>query len=223
MNPGFGDSAWEQTFASRRFGRYPSEEAIRFFFSSRAKVGDAPATLDIGCGAGAVAWFLAHQGARVTAMDGAPAALEQLDTTLKEFGAPAVAKVLGDIMRPTDHVEGPFHLMVDHYALYANPEDKIRQALPAYCGLLAPGGQFLSCLFGVNCSGADTGERIAPNTFRGIKTGVHQGTGTITLWAQDEAEELFRSSGFCVRYREKQTHDRNGLAVEKLIFHLDRP
>lgn len=223
MNPGFGDPSWAQTFSSRRFGKYPSEEAIRFFFSARATVGDAPAALDIGCGAGAVAWFLAHQGARVTAMDGAPAALEQLDATLNEFASPTVVRVLGDIMRPTDHVEGPFALMVDHYALYANPEDRIRQALRAYHSLLAPGGQFLSCMFGVKCTGADTGERIAPNTFRGIKTGVHQGTGTITLWAQEEAEELLRNSGFRVRYREKQIHDREGLVVEKLIFHLDRP
>lgn len=220
MNTIFSHPLWEDTFASRQFGKYPSEEVIRFFFSSRHAVGPTPTVLDIGCGAGAAAWFLAHNGGHVTAMDGAPSALKQLEATLEEFCSPPVTSLLGDITCPAKFVKGTFDLLVDHYAIYANHEDLIRRALNMYREILAPSGRFLSCMFGRKCAGRDAGERLGLNTFAAIPTGIHKGTGTVTLWTQQEAENLFLSAGFKIFYRESQIHDRNGLIFEKLIFHL---
>ena len=223
MDHGFAHASWEATFAARPFGKYPSEEAVRFFFATRSAVGSAPSALDIGCGAGAVAWFLARNGVRVTAMDGAPSALVQLEATLRDFGCPPVVSLLGDITQPRRHVAGPFDLLVDHYSLYANHQVKLREALEAYRELLAPGGRFLCCLFGTGCTGAEAALRLDANTFTDFPAGVHRNTGIITLWTQEEAENLLRACGFQVLYRERQLHDRNGVLTEKLIFHLAHP
>lgn len=211
---------WEDTFSTRQWGRYPSEEVVRFYFGSRQLFTASPSALDIGCGAGACAWFLAHNGVRVTAIDGAPSALEQLKRTLGEFHAESVVTVLADITKPHAFVQGPFDFLVDHYSLYANPEDAVARAFAEYHSLLAVGGRFLVCLFGKGCTGSESGRRSGKNTFVDLQTGPHQRTGTLTLWTQEEATELLRSCGYAIKYWEQQVHTRNDTIIEKFIFHL---
>ena len=88
MNTVYGDPSWESYYGSRPRGRYPSEEAVRFFMG-RSPKDRAPRVLDIGAGGGAVAWFMAKQGAEVVALEGAPSALQQLGETLNLFGVTA--------------------------------------------------------------------------------------------------------------------------------------
>jgi hypothetical protein len=125
-------------------------------------------------------------------------------------------------MQPLDHVSGSFDLLVDHYSLYANHEESLRAALRAYHQLLVPGGAMLSCLFGSGCSGLETGQRIAPNTWQGITAGAHADITPVSLWTEHEAVELFRAAGFVVLAAENIVHRRGPLTTEKLILHLGR-
>ena len=220
----YGDEAWERLFSERGWGRYPSEEAVRFFARARTALEGELRALDIGCGVGALTWFLAREGARVTAYDGSPAALSRLSETLAAFGSPEPAETItGDITRPQDFITGSFDLLLDHYSLYANPAEKVRQAYTAYFQFLKPGGFFLSCLFGGGCSGLETGERLGPNTFREVKTGPHKGTGTISVFSISELETLFAQTGYNVEYIEHILHERDGEVVEKHVTCLTRP
>jgi len=222
MHSVYADPSWESYYRSRPRGRYPSEEAVRFFMA-RSPKDHAPRVLDIGAGAGALAWFMAKQGADVVALEGAPAALRQLADTLRFFGVEErVESVAGDIMRPSSHVSGSFDLLVDHYSLYANHETRLRASLREYLQLLAPGGSMLSCMFGVGCSGLETGMRIAPNTWQDVAAGAHAGMTPVSLWTEAEAIELYRSAGFAVLATENLVHRRGELTTEKLILHLGR-
>lgn len=222
MDPAYTDPSWEQYYATHSGGRYPSEEAVRFFMARRPK-DRAPTVLDIGAGAGSVAWFMARQGASVTALEGAPTALRLMGDTLDFFGVSGgVTAVAGNIVRPLDHVAGPFDLLVDHYSLYANDESSLRTALRDYRDLLAPGGSMLSCLFGPDCSGVETGRRTAPNTWQGIVAGVHADIASVSLWTEPEAVALFESAGFVVLATENILHRRGPVTTAKVILHLGR-
>ena len=68
----YGDKIYEKQFSAKGWGKYPSEEVIRFFMHSKDKLGNDIRAPDIGCGMGSQAWFLLKEGAVVTAIDGAP-------------------------------------------------------------------------------------------------------------------------------------------------------
>jgi len=53
------DPVWEELYRTKRWGRYPPEELVRFV----ARTFPAPAgrrAIDLGCGGGANTWFLAR-------------------------------------------------------------------------------------------------------------------------------------------------------------------
>ena len=58
------DAQWEEVFRSRKWGRYPPEELVRFIATHFKDTRSPPATiLELGCGGGANTWFMARQGA----------------------------------------------------------------------------------------------------------------------------------------------------------------
>lgn len=66
-------------------GKVP-EEVIRFFMRAREELGCFRIkALDIGCGMGACSWFMAKEGAIVTALDGAPSGIKNVNKLAKEF------------------------------------------------------------------------------------------------------------------------------------------
>ena len=72
------DEIWEDIHKNKEWGRYPSEEVIRFvarnyYNQDRDKV----KILDFGCGAGANTWFLAREGFDTYAFDGSKTAVKR--------------------------------------------------------------------------------------------------------------------------------------------------
>ena len=90
----YGDKIYEQQFSTRAWGKYPSEEVIRFFVRAKKELrGSDLKALDIGCGTGACSWTMAKEGAMVTAIDGAPSGLEKVNALAREFGVNATIEV----------------------------------------------------------------------------------------------------------------------------------
>ena len=79
------DNEWEKIHASQEWGKYPSENVIRFiarnyYSKDRLKT----RILDFGCGAGSNTWYLAKEGFDVYAFDGSVSAVEKTKKRLKE-------------------------------------------------------------------------------------------------------------------------------------------
>lgn len=136
-------STWNERYrsADRVWTGQPNEAVVDFAPPAPA---EGALALDLGCGEGADALWLASVGYRVTGVDWAGVALERAEQAADDAGADA-RFVEGDItdadalaaLSPT----GSFALVMLAY-LHPEPEDRARiySHLPA---LVAPGGQLL--------------------------------------------------------------------------------
>jgi len=101
--------------------------------------------IDLGCGTGANAIYLARQGFDVTGVDFAPAALEKARSSAREAGVDVdfVVDDLTDLSR----IRGPFDLLVD-YGSFDDLKPKARAAyVRAVVPLARPGARFLLWCF----------------------------------------------------------------------------
>ena len=218
----YGDQVWEELFKSSSWGSYPSEEAIRFYMRAKRNF-KSPSVLDIGAGQGAVSWFMTKEGGRVTAIEGSPTGLERLANLTQSFGYKISNAINGDIMAPTTFLASKFDIMVDHYSMYSNPEEKVRQAYNQYFDLLNPGGQFLTCCFGANCTGVKTGKNKGGNTWFDIQEGPLKDRGVSTIWTKKLLSEVLIQSGFEIQYSETITQKMSGIVQEKIIIAASKP
>ena len=212
----FGDQIWEEIYKTSSWGSYPSEEAIRFYMRTKRNF-QQPEVLDIGSGQGALSWFMTREGAKVSAFDGAPTALKRLEELTASFGVSVENKIHGNILNPQNYINTPFDIMVDHYALYANPEEEIYKSYAAYHELLREGGFLLTCAFGEQCDGFGSGERVSENTWVEICEGSLKDRGMTTFWTEKRLTEVLTKIGFEIDYTEVIYHTLSGVSQEKII------
>ena len=72
------DKAWEKVHREREWGKYPSEDIIRFvarnyYRENRTEI----KILDIGCGQGANTWYLAKEGFQTYGFYGSESAINK--------------------------------------------------------------------------------------------------------------------------------------------------
>lgn len=219
MDKFYGDGIWEKIFSSRGWGRYPSEESIRFFMYAKNKTGKAaPAVLDIGCGKGALSWFMSKEGASVTAMDGAPSGVKAVAQTAAEFGVSKEIKTIcGDITEPEKFVENCFDILVDHYSICHNPMPRILNAYKNYYELLNDNGYFLTCFFGLGTTEFGSGMKVSRS---GSFCDQSDGAGIVSLNSMESNVSMFEDIGFKIEYKERVIIDRGDSQIEKIIICL---
>ena len=146
----YGDPVWELIFSSRKWGKYPPEEVIRFIMYVKHYLKRKELLcLDIGCGIGACIWFIAKEIGKVVAMDGSKSALCNLKKIFREFNIDLenIELVHGDITFPENYLNNSFDILVDNYSLYANSAINIRRAYLQYYHFLSRGGAIFNKLF----------------------------------------------------------------------------
>ena len=79
------EAAWENIYLDTSWGKYPPEYVIRFlakfyYDTERTNIH----ILDVGCGGGAVTWYLAREKFDVYAFDGSKQAIEHTEDYLKQ-------------------------------------------------------------------------------------------------------------------------------------------
>ena len=219
----YGDNIYEKQFSIREWGKYPSEEVIRFFMYAKGKlVSTEIKALDLGCGVGACSWFMAKEGADVTAMDGAPSGLNKVTKLSKEFSIDnGISTVHGDITKPLTFIKHKFNVILDSYALYSNIEYQTINGFKECYDLLDNDGFFLTCCFGKKTTGYGTGKQLSKNTFTNIEGKLSNG-GVQSFFSRDELDQIFCNIGYRISYYENIIEDRNGELIEKHITCLSK-
>jgi 2-polyprenyl-3-methyl-5-hydroxy-6-metoxy-1,4-benzoquinol methylase len=142
------DSTWEKIYSSREWGRYPPEELIRFVARNFYSVENRKDVkfLDIGCGTGAAAWFIAREGFTVYGIDGSETAIEIVKKVFEKEKLAGEFKV-GDIIN-LDYPDNFFDCIVDVNALQHNKPENIKIILKQCLRVLKPGGKMFSMMVG---------------------------------------------------------------------------
>ncbi len=119
--------------------------------------------LDLACGLGASALWLAQRGFRVSAWDLSPVAIRQLSAQAQERGLPVAAAVRNVIFEPPP--PGRFDLILVAHFLE-------RRLAPAIAAALRPGGLLFYQTFSreavSDCGPSNPMYRLAPNELLGL-------------------------------------------------------
>lgn len=185
---------WDSIFRSRPWGRYPAEEVIRFIARNFFRAADRRAVrlLEVGCGPGANVWFMAREGFSVSAIDGSPAAIEQLAARLTAEGIafdPAEFRTGNFATLPWP--DETFDAVVDVEALSANRLDVVHEALGEIRRVMKPGAVLFSKMFSPQTTGCGTGEQLEERTTADPETGACAGIGTVHFFTEADLDAVF--------------------------------
>lgn len=140
------DKTWEEIFRSKEWGKYPSEDVVRFIARNYYKVPQRNdiKILDLGCGTGANAWFLAREGFDVYAIDGSKTAIKSAQERFQNENLKAKFK-MGDFIK-LDYPNGFFDCVIDIVALQHNKPECIKIILDEAYRILKPRGKIFSIM-----------------------------------------------------------------------------
>ena len=184
------DETWETIFRSRGWGRYPSEEVVRFVARRFPKIDDRQKVriLDLGCGGGANTWFLARDGFTVTAVDGSAAAVAQTRNLLKAEACTAEVTLRDfiDLSFP----DAAFDAVLDCAAIQHNPWNDITAIHQQVFRTLKPGGWFWGMMLTADSThGGDT-DAAGVGDVRGFRAGSMEQGVLVHLFSRDEVDRL---------------------------------
>ena len=157
--------------------------------------------LEIGCGSGLFARSLAQLADRVVALDVSAVAIEQA----KANGAGDNTDFrVADVMdyKPAD--DGPFDLIVLSETIY-------------YLGWLYPFFNLGWMAYQLYEATSPTGRLLMTNTFGGLKSYLHR------PWLIRTYRDLFRNVGYALSIEEGFTGEKNGVALEAMIYLFEKP
>jgi SAM-dependent methyltransferase len=146
-----GSSRWDRFYADRSrpvpfFVAKPDENLVSYLDRNLVTPGSGPdraRALDLGCGPGRNALYLASSGFDIDAVDLSPAAIAWAQDRARETGV-EVRFHCGDAF--TMELEGPFHLIYDSGCFHHLPPHRRVSYLALLDRVLAPGGYFgLAC------------------------------------------------------------------------------
>lgn len=183
---------WEKTFSKRSWGKYPPEALIREvrkLQSLNSRSSSMQNCLELGCGPGANAPFLAENFSAYTAIDISPTAVALAKERLVQSKLVGTF-YCGSFSRIPTSAQA-FEFIVDNFSIYANNLATIEATLSEVARVLHPSGRFFSRVWGTRTSGLSTGIKIEPNTFDDLQSGPCAGLGVSHFFDYDELIDLY--------------------------------
>ncbi len=180
------DKVWDDVFLNQEWGKYPSEDLIRFtaknFYKSNNR--NAIKILEVGCGVGANLWYLSREGFSVYGIDGSEIAVKKAIHRLNEEFLEWSGNVIqGDILN-IPYQNNFFDAVIDSEAIYANNFDNAKKIYNEIHRVLKPGGKLFTKHFANGCWGDKTGESVGYNSWI-VEEGPMKGKG-FTRFATEE-------------------------------------
>lgn len=194
------DPVWEDIFVSREWGKYPSEDLVRFVARNFYDVPDRSAVrlLEVGCGPGANLWYVAREGFSFVGIDGSGTAIDKatsrLDAECPGWRGRGELKV-GDIVKLPYECDS-FDAVIDNEALYCNGFEAACTIYSEILRVLKPGGLLYSRTFASGSWGDGTGECIGRSSWL-CSDGPLAGKGLSRFTAEDEIPILLNGFEMC--------------------------
>jgi SAM-dependent methyltransferase len=146
-DPQSNTATWDHIFSTQEWGRYPSEDVVRFV--AKYLRGDTPMqVLDVGCGTGSNMLMLAEEGFQVSGIDSSPVAVERCRARMsEEYTGPREDWSVDTALHDRESGGNYFHAAIDGECLSCNDYETARAMIVDIHHVLRPGGLFYSRTF----------------------------------------------------------------------------
>jgi len=178
---------WDDVFASKAWGKYPSEELIRFiaknFYSSRNR--KKIKILELGCGTGSNLWYLSREGFSIYGIDGSKIAVEKsVERINREVPSWSGSIKIGDFSKKLAFDDETFDAIIDVQAISCNDLTSSLQIYKECKRVLKKDGLIFTKMFSSVCLDSSTSLFIAP------KDGIFSNMGKIRFTSMKDAKTL---------------------------------
>lgn len=189
------DRIWEDIFSTRPWGKYPSEELIRFLAGNfyRVQPRHSVKVFEAGFGTGSNLWYAAREGFTVHGLEGAQAgcdvALARLDAEVPGWRDHGARLQVGDICERLPYEDGFFDAVIDNDAVTCNA---LAESIGVYAEMhrvARPGGRLYVRTPATGCWGEGTGESHGHHAWR-CSEGPFAGTGVVRFTAEEDIPAL---------------------------------
>lgn len=217
---------WDTMFKTRRWGRYPPEDLVRFV-GRNYKNQDRSLlhALELGCGPGANLWFLHREGFQVSGIDGSNTAIKQAYDRLvmenRHINPNKPDLTEGNFINLT-WPSSTFDLIIDIHAIYANDLAVIKKTISEALRVLKPGGRFFSKCWGRNTTGYSPENCFEPGTIRNVPSGPCQGMGISHFFAEEEIRALYSQFNILNIDRILRTDFNQSVQIEEYLIECQK-
>jgi|ERR1700757_123397 len=185
------DTIWENVFLENEWGKYPSENLIRFIARNFYKL-DRPNVkiLELGCGTGANIWYITREGFDAYGIDGSKTAITQAKKRLSDEKLSATL-VVGDIINlPFEN--NYFDAVIDVECIYANNLANTKHILAEAKRVLKLNGKIYSRTFSDKMFIGTNYQTLAENEYTAIEKGPLAQKGFVRLSSKDSVKKLYQ-------------------------------
>ncbi len=189
------DKGWEENIylKGRHLNLYPYDLVVsitaRKFFNVPQEERRKIKVLDLGCGAGNNAKFLAENGFSVYGIDGSKMAVKICKERFLRWNLKGNF-VEGDFLK-LSYKNNFFDLVIDRESLYANKFNGIKNAIDEVYKKLKKKGLFISFIYSSYHPEREFGQEIESNTYCNFRKGSFHKTGKAHFVDIKEIHELF--------------------------------
>lgn len=186
------DTTWESIFSAVEWGKYPSEDVIRFvarnYYSRDRK---QVKFLEVGCGPGANIWFFAREGFNAHGVEGSATAIKRCQERLDAEGLTATLHA-GDVGK-LPYPDGFFDAVFDVECIYCNNYGSSRAIITEIARVLKSGGKFYSRTFAEDRFMGTSPTKLGHLEYSAVHEGGLKGKGFVRLTDRPAIDDLYGS------------------------------
>ncbi|WP_072226025.1 class I SAM-dependent methyltransferase [Campylobacter coli] len=199
-NIGTNEEIWENIFSNKEWGKYPSENLIRFIARNFYNVKDRNEIriLELGLGTGANLWFCAREGFRVSGIEWSKTGVERFQKRLvdENLSSQVDEIKIGDYEQKLDEFKDEsFDAWIDSYSLAYNDFKKTKIIIEKAISKLKSGGKFFSITPSFNNEGFEKNENLGYHECKPT-LGSDAFTGVIRYCDEEDLKELYNGKNY---------------------------